>query len=870
MRLSHESRRTTWITLVALWFVSAVYLGVQTKLVDGYLDLAGNFGLRGKAAAETPLRAAYPVFAADAQTWVRHAINLAEGDSLRLRHTAMDNAPAGREVHWNSAWAWAIAASGKVHAKVTGKSFREATEASIRWLNPLVQWLLAVVLSAWTARRGGLAAGFLVGLAVLCKDRIYEGFFPSYADHHGLLTISVLGCVLGAMFMGAGWWRRAEDGEIALLPGSPGEARGAAVFSALSGAAGMWVSAASVIPAITVAGAAGLATLLLTRRDGTDGRSQSFDADAWRVWGRTGAAASFAFYLIEYFPNHLGLRLEANHPLYSLAWVGGSELIAQAGERWLGPRSERWRRPQRLAWPVALVLLAPACIALLGSRVFLVSDPFLARLHADYIQEFQPLWKTVGGMETRVKTLLLVNEILPALAGLAAVAALRRRTPPGLTVATFAALALLGLGVLQSRWMLNASAALVPVTLAFVGWLLARFRPDRRLTAGLALAALIYAPSAAMRMNGALDDSAHRRVGLKDINCTLSRDIADVIRKSQPQGEITLLSSPNGSTGIGYYGNFRTLGTLYWENLAGLRAAASVLAAKTDEEAAQRIRELGITHLALVSDENFISQYYLLLNPGATPQEAMQCFGNRVLFNKVLPPWLQILPYKVPDDVATLNVTVMLLKVNFRQTTAEAFYHIAMAQAAAGEREAAGKTLERVIAEAPADPRPRLRRAEMLLEDANWNEGMLLAMEAAALLPTKEGRQVRINVAGKLYRAGEHRRATQIYREALAAGEDSEMSAYLAWVLATSRDDSLRDGPEALRLAEAGLGEGKPATALALSVLSAALAECGRFPEAALACESALSKARETNDSATADILSKRLDLLRAGKPIRE
>ena len=870
MRLSHESRRTTWITLAALWLGSAVYLAVQTRLVDGYLDLAGNFGLRGRTAAETPLRAAYPVFAADAQTWVRHAINLAEGDSVRLRHTRIDNAPEGREVHWNSAWAWAIAASGKLHAMVTGKSFRESTEISVRWLNPLAHWLFAVVLSAWAARRGGLTAGFLVGLAVICKDRIYEGFFPSYADHHGLLTIAVLGCVLGAMFMGAGWWRRAEEGEVALLPGSPGEARSAAVFSALAGAAGMWVSAASVIPAIAVAGAAGLATLLLTRRDAGGGRTQSFDAETWRVWGRTGAAASFGFYLIEYFPNHLGLRLEANHPLYSLAWLGGAELVAQAGERWLGARAERWRRPGRLVWPAALVLLAPACIALLGARVFLVSDPFLARLHADYIQEFQPLWKTVGGMETRVKTLLLVNEILPALAGLAAVVALRRRTPPGLAVATAAALALLGLGILQSRWMLNASAALVPVTLAFSAWLVARFPANRRLAAGLALAAVIYVPSAAMRMAGALDDSAARRVGLKDVNCTLFRDIADVIRKSQPKGEITLLSSPNGSTGIGYYGDFRTLGTLYWENLAGLRAAASVLAAKTDEEAAQRIKDLGITHLALVSDENFISQYYLLLNPGATPQETMECFGNRVLFKKVLPTWLQILPYKVPDDVASLNVTVMLFKVNFRQTTAEAFYHIAMAQAAAGEREAAGKTLEKVIADSPADPKPRLRRAEMLLEDSAWEEGARLAMEAAGILPAAQGRQVRINVAGKLYRAGEHRRATRIYREAIAAGDDPEMSAYLAWVLATSRDDGLRDGQEALRLAEAGLQAGRPATALALSVLSAALAECGRFPEATLACESALKTARETNDTATADILTRRLELFRAGKPIRE
>ena len=54
MRLSHESRRTTWITLAALWLGSAVYLAVQTRLVDGYLDLAGNFGLRGRTAAAAP------------------------------------------------------------------------------------------------------------------------------------------------------------------------------------------------------------------------------------------------------------------------------------------------------------------------------------------------------------------------------------------------------------------------------------------------------------------------------------------------------------------------------------------------------------------------------------------------------------------------------------------------------------------------------------------------------------------------------------------------------------------------------------------------------------------------------------------------
>ena len=226
MRLSHETRRLRLTVLSALWLTAAAYLGLQAVLVSNYLDLAGQFGLKGKASAETPMKAAYPIFAADAQTWVRHAVNLAEGDGVRLRHTVIDNAPAGREVHWNSAWAWAIAASGKLHALITGKGFRESVEISVRWLNPLAQWLITVVFSWWAARRGGLTAGLVVGLAMFCKDRIYEGFFPSYADHHGLLTTAVLGCVLGMVFMGAGWWRRSEEGEIALMPTSPEEARG--------------------------------------------------------------------------------------------------------------------------------------------------------------------------------------------------------------------------------------------------------------------------------------------------------------------------------------------------------------------------------------------------------------------------------------------------------------------------------------------------------------------------------------------------------------------------------------------------------------------------------------------------------------------
>ena len=100
--------RPRLLVIIAWLFASSLVVWHQ-RIVDRYLAIAGDLGQRPEGRPETPLTIAYPAFAADAQTWVRHALSLLEGDELRLRFTRIDNAPAGREVHWNSAWAWCIA-----------------------------------------------------------------------------------------------------------------------------------------------------------------------------------------------------------------------------------------------------------------------------------------------------------------------------------------------------------------------------------------------------------------------------------------------------------------------------------------------------------------------------------------------------------------------------------------------------------------------------------------------------------------------------------------------------------------------------------------------------------------------------------------
>ncbi|MEN9637951.1 MAG: hypothetical protein RL077_6355 [Verrucomicrobiota bacterium] len=868
MRLSHESQRFKWSGMVFAWVIIGLVGYSQTKMVREYLELGGGFGLRGVAKASTPMTAAYPVFAADAQVWVRHAMNLVEGDSLRLRHTMIDNAPQGREVHWNSLWAWMIAGSGYVEHLMTGKPMAAAIEMGARWLGPLTLWGLTVLISAWAARRGGLVIGLAVVAAMIGKDRIYEGFFPSYVDHHGLLTVAVLGVVLGVVFMGAGWWRPAqEDGGVEILPNTPEQAREAAIFSALAGALGMWVSAASVIVPIAVVGVAGLITIL-SRRTPPAGAGEQFDAETWRTWGRVGALGSTVCYFLEYFPAHLGMRLEANHPLYSLAWLGGSELLAQAGERWHGPKAARWDRPGRLVWAAGLVMLPVLVIGIWKSRVFVVADPFLARLHADYIQEFQPVWKTFLSMDARAIRLIFLNDFLPALIGLGLLAAGRRRLTAGMFSAAIIAATLLGLGCLQARWLLNASAAQIPLVVlmivAVAAWIPKRWRS---LAAG-GLIAAIFLPALVLRIQGSASDIEARRIAAKDVMGMLFRDMAATLRNSQPQGPITVLASPNVSTGVGYYGNFQTLGTLYWENNDGLKAAGAILSAKTDDEAAGLIQKYGVTHLAMVLEENFIAQYYTLLHPGATAAEVQKCFGHQVLLEKLIPRWLQILPYQVPEDLKMLNQQVMLFKVNFKQNEMEAFYHIAMTQIAGKEVIAAEKTLDRIIATAPHNHQPWLRKAEIRLEQKDWVEGRRCALEAAARMAGAERRQVVLNMAEQLYRGGQQRMTAEVYLNAMKENPDSQIKSYLTWILATSPDDTLRDGATALRLAE----ELVPASdsAMNLSIMAAALAENGRFPEALVAAERAVGVARSGAESALVETLARRAEVIRSGKPIRE
>jgi Flp pilus assembly protein TadD len=92
----------------------------------------------------------------------------------------------------------------------------------------------------------------------------------------------------------------------------------------------------------------------------------------------------------------------------------------------------------------------------------------------------------------------------------------------------------------------------------------------------------------------------------------------------------------------------------------------------------------------------------------------------------------------------------------------------------------------------------------------------------------------------------------------------------LAWIRATSEDARLRDGPEAVRLAQRACQLAGQRETNALRTLAAAYAEAGRFAEAVQTARQALELARQQNKLSLAESMRAGIRLYEARKPFRE
>lgn len=617
-----------------------------------------------------------PNSSVDARWWVMHTKKMLREGTWRVRGTTLDNAPEGREVHWSSFLMWVLALLAWVRSWGTAQPAEWFVADAAVAAGPL---LLVVLFGAlwWTARRafGWLPATFYL-LVLLTTQGVVRTFELGEADHHGIVLAFASACALCLVAGGAGFARRTG----AMAPRW-------FIASGLAGAAALWVSASTALPILAGLGAGALLAGWFFARSK---ELSPLRPDLWLVWGIAGCLGSLAFYFLEYFPRHMGWRLEVNHPLYAFAWLGGSWLLCRLLE---GRRDGRFPFRKSGDWVKAVICVvmatAPiAAITMAGDRVFWVSDTFLLALHKEHISEFQSIagilrWK--GQEQNALVWIILYFWIWVIFAAALALwfsgkgDGLFRRAILLLLPAT-AIMQLLAFW--QVRWSSAAFALWALWGLVAAAAVLRLPAGSPWLNRGLAIVtavpwiAFLLGPLPAAAFATKAERTCLESPLTEDVGGNLLvRDVTHRLMQASPGQVPTVLTGPNTSTEMAYHGGVRVLGTLYWENMPGLKKAAEIFASGTEEETKRLLSEAGVTHIVVPSWSNFGEAYASLLAKARGETNPAPSYLDAVLKSEEFPVWLRPFAYPIPTATGIDAQSVRIVAFIPAQNDFEAHFY---------------------------------------------------------------------------------------------------------------------------------------------------------------------------------------------------
>lgn len=725
--------------LCCLWVFAHVYLvdTVTLRLCD-QMD------------RDIPPEKRLPVFlseiAFDGYVWNRHAEHLGENGEWRVRYTDFDNAPKGREqIAWNSAFAWYLRGLGEIYRARTGESLRNSIFRMSIWANPILLVLAIGIFSTMSARRFGPLCGTVIAIGMVAVPTFYEGFMPAYPDHHGLIAFTLLGMLFGIAWAGAGWVQGTGGNDFA-PPHSLRQARHGMIFSGMCGAAGLWISAFSAAVAAVGIGLAVITAALfasLTKRVKSD---STHHPELWTLWGTTTALIGFALYLLEYFPNHLRFGLEVNQPLYLLAWYAGGVALTALTHWIMRPDRRAGNFPWgRVALCALVCALIPACVLIGRERVFVLLDPFNVML-LKRIAETLPLLTRIatGGLTWGMAfgwypILILISAVLLLLRSVG------RCTKYCLIVLSVPILFTTGMQFSQTRWGMLAGPfyiALAGIVLPQV-WLLVPRRNLERLLAACGMTVLAWVFIAPTFKNTFSIAWNQYQSGEK-VQLTfgqglglLHRQMARTILDDADGKPVVVLSSPNSSCLLAALGGFRTIGTLYWDNTEGLKAAAVGLNAQNDQDALNFMKAHGVTHVSLMTWENFIEPFFEILYQTKPPTGVsyQNSFGKRALFDRVIPPYTRPLIFPPNSLTKGLGQQVLMLAVEPNQSMLEAKLHLnRFVRLVEHNPVAAEVSLKQMIDDNPGFAPARLELAQLFNDQGRFPE---MATQVALAFPSE-------------------------------------------------------------------------------------------------------------------------------------
>lgn len=585
----------------------------------------------------------------DSLYWLHHATQQLEGGSWRPRFTDWDNTPQGRPNHWSSPLIWAMAGTARLASLFTGRPAVDLLSTLSPWINPFVFALVLVATAILLGRRSSPWTAGLLVLSLATLPPIMRSFSVLHIDHHGLIDIPALWMSLMLLFGLVG--RNETQSAGTAVPARTN--RGWFWAAGILGGIGLWLQASHQL--ILIAGilfALLLWALLFRPALPTARNAQAEDIlspGPWRSWAGAGALVSLAAYVLEYAPAHLGMQLEVNHPLYALSWWGGTEaVLALARAR----QHRNWSLP-RLAIIAGGILPAVATVLLLRygpEQWFAVSSPFLQRVH-EQIKEFQPLLTTLRGVNPFLLFLLFNTLPLIALLGLALWFSrkLSSRERMGLHLAVFTLLPAFGLCLRHARYSSLLSATLWGMAAA-VSLVLPHLSPGRKWQR---LPPALLAIGCAMSLLLTLFPLLNPRLPFMPVDRwvpqMLQRDIARELATLPGFPKSRVLCGYNIAPNLQAFAGVQTTGGLYWENMAGLRAAAEFFSSTNEEDAQRLLRERDIRWVVVEEAPGSAAAWWYYQHGNTRPPDIRDTMAYRLTSPDRGPAWLErIPPEKLP------------------------------------------------------------------------------------------------------------------------------------------------------------------------------------------------------------------------------
>ena len=598
----------------------------------------------------------------DAYYWLSYAQRIGRGEDWRIRHTMMDDFPTGREVHWSQSVSWSLVLLGKARGLITHESLATAIENASPALNPLIFALAAVGLFLALAPRFGTwpVALFMAYLGTLGDvGWTFQALRPGHQSFHVVLgAVSVLGMILGGMGLTSRSGDASERWPLFQTPGIPDSltARRWFLLAGVATGLGYWVSA--TIESFFIYPAIGMfvVLLILLPRARVAVENLVVEPDLWRRWGLTAGATAFLFYLIEYFPHHMAMRIEVNHPVYDFALVGAGEALRLLTMlRWDGRRAS----PATLTLLAASLLVAglPGLVITRGPVSWHhMRDPQMLRLH-NFIQEFYTYNNFVK--TDRLHNLFVLYGILPLVSLLTPFLLLRRNLSVAQVTwlwSTFALACSFGLvAYIQVRWMgfFAAAVCLSALVAAHFAFGLLPTKPSTGRDVAVAVLVLILLIQPVVFCRRQVVDLIHDLQGItmhsEVVTPILNKRMAYRL-KASPGRPKAVIAGLDLAPSLGYFAEIPTMASFYWENTDGLHNAVRFFATKDPAEAREVAVRTGATHVIIPAGGLMPNYFYYVAYGHYDTTDVANTFIARLLAGST-PLWIQ------PDTVLNFITT---------------------------------------------------------------------------------------------------------------------------------------------------------------------------------------------------------------------